>query len=84
MQSPEELARENIDRLLTQCGWIIQKRSEINLSAGCGIAITEGLLKDEDARWQFGLPPRGKVNFAWVQHFIHHFAPHGNEALLCT
>jgi hypothetical protein len=23
-----------------------------------------------DARWQFGLPPRGNANFAWVQHFI--------------
>jgi type I restriction enzyme R subunit len=43
--SPEELARKNIDALLKQCGWIIQKRSEINLSAGRGIAVTEGLLK---------------------------------------
>jgi len=48
MPSPEELARQNIDALLKQCGWIIQKRSEINLSAGRGIAITEGLLKGGD------------------------------------
>jgi hypothetical protein len=33
--------------------------------------------KDDDARWQFGLPPRGNANFAWVQHFIHHLAPTG-------
>src|SRR6184192_218765 len=33
--------------------------------------------KDDDARWQFGLPPRGNANFAWVQHFIHHLAPSG-------
>src|SRR5216110_1583055 len=33
--------------------------------------------KDDDARWQFGLPPRGNANFAWVQHFIHHLAPAG-------
>ena len=33
--------------------------------------------KDEDARWQFGLPPRGNANFAWVQHFIYHLAPGG-------
>src|SRR5437870_3524567 len=33
--------------------------------------------KDDDARWQFGLPPRGNANFAWVQHFIHHLAPGG-------
>ncbi|PZR79372.1 MAG: hypothetical protein DLM52_01150 [Chthoniobacterales bacterium] len=48
MPTPEELARQNIDALLTQCGWIIQKRSTINLSAGRGIAITEGLLKAGD------------------------------------
>ena len=33
--------------------------------------------KDDDVRWQFGVPPRGNANFAWVQHFIHHLAPHG-------
>jgi hypothetical protein len=27
MQSPEELAREKIDPLLQQCGWVIQNRS---------------------------------------------------------
>src|SRR5438132_13426947 len=48
MPSPEELAREKIDRLLTQCGWRLQNRSTINLSAGQGIAIREALLKDRD------------------------------------
>jgi type I restriction enzyme M protein len=33
--------------------------------------------KDDDVRWQFGVPPRGNANFAWVQHFIHHLAPSG-------
>jgi type I restriction enzyme M protein len=33
--------------------------------------------KDDDVRWQFGVPPKGNANFAWVQHFIHHLAPHG-------
>jgi type I restriction enzyme M protein len=31
--------------------------------------------RDDDVRWQFGVPPRGNANFAWVQHFIHHLAP---------
>ena len=48
MQSPEELAREKIDKLLTECGWIIQNRSTINLSSGRGVAIREALLKDRD------------------------------------
>ncbi len=33
--------------------------------------------KDDDVRWQFGVPPKGNANFAWVQHLIHHLAPHG-------
>src|SRR5437773_5126294 len=45
MASPEELAREKIDRVLKGCGWILQNRSTINLSAGQGIVIREALLK---------------------------------------
>jgi type I restriction enzyme M protein len=33
--------------------------------------------KDDDVRWKYGVPPKGNANFAWVQHFIHHLAPHG-------
>ena len=32
---------------------------------------------DDDVRWQYGVPPKGNANFAWVQHFIHHLAPEG-------
>ncbi|GIV56943.1 MAG: hypothetical protein KatS3mg040_1711 [Candidatus Kapaibacterium sp.] len=31
----------------------------------------------EDRRWKYGVPLVGKANFAWVQHIIHHLAPHG-------
>jgi type I restriction enzyme M protein len=31
----------------------------------------------EDSRWKYGTPPAGNANFAWVQHFIAHLAPHG-------
>ncbi len=31
----------------------------------------------EDKRWQYGTPPKGNANFAWVQHFVHHLAPGG-------
>src|SRR5947208_3432926 len=48
MPSPEDLAREKIDKLLTECGWILQNRRTVNLSAGQGIAIREVLLKDRD------------------------------------
>ena len=31
----------------------------------------------DDKRWQYGVPPRGNANFAWVQHIVHHLAPGG-------
>jgi hypothetical protein len=36
MPSPEELARKNIDKLLTACGWIVQDYKQLDLSAGPG------------------------------------------------
>jgi type I restriction enzyme M protein len=29
----------------------------------------------EDVRWQFGVPPAGNANFAWMQHILHHLHP---------
>jgi type I restriction enzyme M protein len=31
----------------------------------------------DDKRWQYGVPPAGNANFAWVQHIVHHLAPTG-------
>ena len=31
----------------------------------------------DDQRWQYGAPPKGNANFAWVQHIVHHLAPTG-------
>jgi len=31
----------------------------------------------EDKRWQYGVPPAGNANFAWVQHIVYHLAPAG-------
>jgi type I restriction enzyme M protein len=36
----------------------------------------------DDVRWQFGVPPAGNANFAWVQHFIHHLAPRGTAGFV--
>jgi type I restriction enzyme M protein len=30
-----------------------------------------------DQRWQYGVPPAGNANFAWVQHMAYHLAPTG-------
>ena len=36
-----------------------------------------GELLRNDARWIYGVPPKGNANYAWIQHFIYHLAPHG-------
>ncbi|MEP2028686.1 MAG: class I SAM-dependent DNA methyltransferase [Paracoccaceae bacterium] len=36
----------------------------------------------EDLRWQYGVPPKGNANFAWIQHIIHHLAPRGHAGVV--
>jgi type I restriction enzyme M protein len=36
-----------------------------------------GELLREDKRWQYGIPPAGNANFAWMQHMVYHLAPTG-------
>ena len=40
-QNPEQKARDNIDKQLIDCGWIIQNKNQINLYAGIGVAVCE-------------------------------------------
>lgn len=40
-QNPEQLARDHIDAMLTQAGWVVQSAKKINLNAGLGIAVRE-------------------------------------------
>ncbi len=37
---------------------------------------------DDDPRWQYGTPPSGNANFAWLQHMLYHLAPNGSMGLL--
>ena len=39
--APEEKARQEIDRLLTAAGWVMQNYRELNLAAARGIALRE-------------------------------------------
>ena len=39
--TPELGARREIDRQLQQCGWIVQDRNELNISAGLGVVVRE-------------------------------------------
>ncbi|MGN0497296.1 MAG: type I restriction-modification system subunit M [Lachnospiraceae bacterium] len=36
----------------------------------------------EDVRWQYGMPPAGNANFAWLQHMIWHLAPNGKIGMV--
>ena len=40
-QNPEQIARDQIDKQLSECGWIIQNKQKINLHAGLGVAVRE-------------------------------------------
>jgi len=35
-----------------------------------------------DGRWQYGVPPAGNANFAWLQHFIYHLTPTGQAGVV--
>ncbi len=36
----------------------------------------------EDARWQYGVPPVGNANYAWLQHILWHLAPNGTAGVV--
>jgi type I restriction enzyme M protein len=37
-----------------------------------------------DGRWQYGTPPTGNANFAWIQHFLYHLAPKGQAGFVLS
>lgn len=42
----------------------------------------DAAVTDDDPRWQYGKPPTGNANFAWLQHMLYHLAPNGSLGLL--
>ena len=40
-QNPEQIARDKIDLMLKEAGWIVQSKNEVDLGAGKGIAVRE-------------------------------------------
>ena len=47
--TPEELARQDIDRQLAQCGWQVQSRNEMNILAALGVAVREFAMQTGEA-----------------------------------
>lgn len=42
-QNPEQIARDTIDDMLQQAGWLVQSKNEVDLSANRGVAVREYL-----------------------------------------
>lgn len=36
----------------------------------------------QDPRWDYGIPPEGNANFAWMQHMIHHLNSTGRMGMV--
>jgi type I restriction enzyme M protein len=41
-----------------------------------------GDLLRTDGRWQYGVPPAGNANYAWIQHFLYHLGPNGQTGFV--
>ena len=59
--TPEQKARNRIDRQLQQCGWAVQDRADINISAGLGVAVREFTLKQGHGFADYMLYADGKA-----------------------
>ena len=40
-QNPEQIARDKIDQMLVNAGWLVQSKDKVNLAAGIGVALRE-------------------------------------------
>src|SRR3954465_14878798 len=40
-QTPEQLVRDQIDKMLLASGWLVQSKKQINLAAAVGVAVRE-------------------------------------------
>lgn len=42
-QTPEQIARDRIDEILREAGWVVQSKNKVNLAANKGVAVREYL-----------------------------------------
>lgn len=43
-----------------------------------------GELLQKDARWNYGTPPAGNANYAWIQHFLYHLSANGQAGFVLS
>jgi len=80
-QNPEQIARDNIDKQLKACGWIIQSIKQVNLNAGIGVAVKEYLTDVGPADYVLFVDgkPRGVIE-AKREDEGHRMTVHENQA----
>lgn len=76
-----DLGRFNADTFFNDChptmrADYIMANPPFNLSDWGADKLTD------DVRWQYGMPPAGNANFAWLQHMIYHLAPNGKIGMV--
>ena len=59
--TPEERARILIDEQLTEAGWVVQDRKNINLVSHVGVAVMESVLKNVSGRADYLLYLNRKI-----------------------
>ena len=48
--TPEDRARQNIDKLLADAGWLVQEKRQTNLAAGRGVAVRRNWTVSQNVR----------------------------------
>ena len=63
---PEKVARETIDKLLTQADWLVCDASQVNIHAARGVAIREFPLPGHGFS-EYGGGEKEKRAFRWIR-----------------
>jgi len=58
-QNPEQAARDRIDLMLAESGWIVQDKNKIDFNAGPGLAVRE--YPTDTGPADYALAERGKT-----------------------
>ena len=52
-QNPEQIARDKIDLMLKEAGWIVKSKTEVDLGAGRGVSLNILLPENHRIRVNF-------------------------------
>lgn len=76
-----DLGKYNADTFFDDCHPLL-KADYIMANPPFNLSGWGGDRLKEDKRWQYGIPPEGNANFAWLQHMIYHLSPKGKIGMV--